>query len=102
MPTGVYVRTKPNSQKQRDAARQAGRKNGAKNIKKANETGKNRGNGFDKKPLMGKDLVEHHNDFCHGAERPDDITIMTNSEHTRLHAKLQYQDRGRDSKGRFI
>lgn len=37
----------------------------------------------------GSDIVEHHNDLCHGKLQPDDITLMTSSEHSRLHAKLQ-------------
>ena len=37
-------------------------------------------------------IVEHHNDLCHGAERPDDITLMTSSEHHRLHANIRVQN----------
>lgn len=36
--------------------------------------------------------VKHHNDLCHGTERPDDITCMTLSEHTRLHINLRIED----------
>ena len=51
--------------------------------------------------IFGNDIIKHHNDLCHGAERPDDVTSMTSSEHIRLHAKLRCQNRERDSKGRF-
>ena len=82
----------PRTQKQIGACRQ--------NMIRLNKEGKRGHNGFDKKPLMGDDIVEHHNDLQHGAIRPDDIIYMTNREHTSLHAKLQNQPR--DSKGRFI
>lgn len=58
--------------------------------------------------VFADDTIEHHNDFCHGAERPDDITLMTHSEHSRMHAKLQYPNglklygnRKKDNLGRF-
>jgi len=41
---------------------------------------------------FGNDIVKHHNDLCHGAERPDDIALMTQSEHRRLHEKLRVQN----------
>lgn len=61
--------------------------------------GKNRGNGFDKKALLGDDIVCHHNDLCHGALRPDDISHMTNRKHCRLHGLLKKPTR--NSLGQF-
>lgn len=40
--------------------------------------------------VFAKDIVKHHNDLCHGTKRPDDITLMTHSEHCRLHSNLRY------------
>lgn len=42
--------------------------------------------------VFGDDIVEHHNDLCHGALRPDDITSMPLSDHARLHGKLRMED----------
>jgi len=50
------------------------------------------------KPYIGKanvhgdDIVEHHNDLQHGALRPDDVTLMTLSEHTTFHNKLKVEN----------
>lgn len=51
--------------------------------------------------VFADDIVEHHNDFCHGVERPDDITLMIHSEHSRMHAKLQCVNQKRDSEENF-
>ncbi len=37
-------------------------------------------------------MAEHHNDLCHGALRPDDVTYMTFKKHGNLHAKLQLEN----------
>ena len=42
--------------------------------------------------VSGDDIIEHHNDLCHGAERPDDVTCMTLSEHISLHNRLRVED----------
>lgn len=34
-------------------------------------------------------IVKHHNDLQHGALRPNDITLLSLSEHTALHSKLR-------------
>lgn len=41
--------------------------------------------------VFGDDIIEHHNDLKHGAERPDDITLMTHAEHSSLHNKLRIE-----------
>ena len=114
MPSGVYKRTEFNSKKQKEIARrnayklhklprtqvqiEAGRKVG-KLPKTLLQTGKGRSKPHEGN-IFGDDIVKHHNDLCHGALRPDDITCMTHSKHIGLHAKLRYQER--DNKGRFI
>lgn len=99
----------PKTQKQREASRKNIKKvhgwntgltkktdvriaAGAIAISKAAK-GKNRGNGFDKKALMGNDIIKHHNDLCHGVEDPDDVSYMTSREHSRLHGILKNQTR---------
>ncbi len=82
---------RPNTEKQIQAARQ--------NMIKINKEGKNRGNGFDKKPLMGNHIIKHHNDLQHGAIRPDDITLMTHSKHARLHMNLHIENGTRPDRG---
>jgi hypothetical protein len=42
--------------------------------------------------VSANDIIEHHNDLCHGAERPDDVTLMTHSEHSRLHMELRIKN----------
>lgn len=61
----------PRTQKQIEASRKLGRKYGSKNSPKADT------------------IVCHHNDLCHGKERPDDVTYMTNREHVGLHSRLR-------------
>ena len=123
MPSGVYVRTKPISEKQL-AALSKGREIASKLPKTAKQKETSRKNfikatkasaslprttkqvetayingcnhGYQKgQPhphegtVFANDVVKHHNDLQHGAERPDDITPMTLSEHMRLHNKLR-------------
>lgn len=107
MPTGIYIRTKPKTQKQLEAARTAGRKTGAQNIKMAHklpasdaqrEAWRKIGLSTKGKPkphkgnVFGNDIIKHHNDLCHGAERPDDITYMTQSQHLSLHHKIRVEN----------
>ncbi len=92
MPKGVWIRTEeqmqqvrelgkaPKTEKQREASRKIGRRIN----------------------INGDTIIKHHNDLCHGAERPDDVMIMNHSEHCRLHGKLQCQDRKRDSGGKYV
>jgi len=40
----------------------------------------------------GDNIVKHHNDLCHGCSRPNDIILMTRSEHSSLHSKLTSRD----------
>ena len=42
--------------------------------------------------VFANTIVEHHNDLCHGTERPDDVTYMTSSEHISLHNNLRVQN----------
>jgi hypothetical protein len=37
-------------------------------------------------------IIKHHNDLCHGAKKPDDITPMTLSQHAKLHMKLRIEN----------
>lgn len=123
MPTGVYRRTekhkkiaRKNIAKAREVALKLPRtliqREVCRKMGKAAKTQKQRESirELGKIPNIFADtIIEHHNDLCHGAERPDDVSCMTNSEHGKLHAKLQCQDRHirvlgqkRDNKGRFI
>jgi len=129
MPTGVYVRTKPKTEKFLSAARENVKKaaevahklprtlaqidntyrmgqapKSEKQIEASRENGRKNGLSCTGKPhphgptVFGDDIIEHHNDLCHGAERPDDVTSMTSSEHMKFHAG--YQER--DNEGKFI
>lgn len=97
MPKGVYKRTKRHREISRENAcklnklpkSEAHKKANRENMIKCHKEGKHLGHGFDKKPLMGQDIIKHHNDLKHGAERPDDVIYMSSSDHCRLHAKLQ-------------
>lgn len=70
----------PRTQTQREASRRNARKMGLNNNMDT--------------------IVEHHKDLCHGKLKPDDVIYISASEHNRLHAKLQNQER--DDKGRFV
>lgn len=88
MPSGVYIRTKPITEVQREASRKNGRKAGTlpkteKQIEHARTMGLNN---------HADTIIEHHNDLCHGAEDPDDTTYMIMKDHSSLHAKLRVQD----------
>ena len=74
----------PRTQRQIEACRQNGRKNGLASKGKCKPYYWGR--------VFAEDIVKHHNDLCHGAERPDDITLMTMREHSRLHANLRIED----------
>ena len=106
MPTGVYVRTKPMkprtekqlealskgrrlppTQRQIEARRKNARKMGKlpkslAQIEHARKIGVTHS-------IFGDDIVEHHNDLCHGAERPNDVSYMAMRKHTSLHNKLR-------------
>lgn len=71
----------PRTQRQIEACRQNGRKNGAASKGKPRPSHDGR--------VFGDDIVKHHNDLCHGAERPDDITLMIMREHSRFHTNLR-------------
>lgn len=103
MPKGVYKRSK----KQLEAlakGREIGRKISHKlsrtqaQIENARRMGLNNKGKLKGKPnphkgnVFGNDIICHHNDLCHGAERPDDITRMINSEHLSLHRKLEVKN----------
>jgi hypothetical protein len=86
----------PRTMKQIESARRMG-----KAVKTLRQRIASRNNG--KHGKLSKDtIIQHHNDLCHGAERPDDITCMSHGGHSRLHAKLRYPYREKDSKGRFM
>lgn len=71
---------------------EAHRKAARENMLKCHKEGKHLGHGFGKKPRTGQTIIRHHNDLQHGAERPDDVTYMSHSEHVRLHSRLQLED----------
>lgn len=47
---------------------------------------------LEKAGVFAETTVKHHNDLCHGALRPDDVTYMTHSKHGRLHMELRIKD----------
>lgn len=75
----------PRTQKQIATCRMNGRKVGKLPNRKGS-LNPHKGNVF------GDTFVCHHNDLCHGAERPDDITYMSQREHQKLHSNLQVQN----------
>lgn len=111
MPRGVYVRTEkdiqricelnkrpktprqiehsrrigkaPRTEKQREASRNNIQKINLNNIGKPNPH---------KATVFADTIVEHHNDYQHGALRPNDISFMSHSEHSRLHANLRVKN----------
>ncbi len=123
MPTGVYVRTKPQSKKQMEQIRTIAKRprtekqceTSRKNVQKAQKIAhklprtqkqikaccknfikaREIGSTLPRTPkqlagkVFGNDIVEHHNDLCHGAERPEDVTYMIMREHSRLHNNLR-------------
>ena len=107
MAKGVYIRTKPKSKKQMQQIRELGQKPKTQNqlratrqnVKKAQKKAQSvpRTKAQRKAVLENiKDvrvfadtIVKHHNDLCHGAKDPDDVTYMTSSEHMRLHANIR-------------
>jgi len=74
----------PRTQRQIEACHQNGRKNGSASKGKHRPSHGGR--------VFADDTVKHHNDLCHGAERPDDIALMTMSEHSRFHANLRIEN----------
>lgn len=115
MPSGIYI----GSEKHIQQVRELGKKYGRRAIEIAHklprtqlqiETSRKNGRKVGKLPRKGKqlegrifgnDIVKHHQDLCHGAEKPNDVIFMTASKHIGLHAKLRSQYRKRD-KGTFI
>ena len=112
MPVGVYPRSQkqlealdrgrrlPRTPKQIEACRRNGRKVGnlpntsAKQIEGCRKLGlaaKGKPNPH-KGNVFGNSIVEHHNDLCHGAERPNDVSHMTLSEHHSLHNNLKVKN----------
>ena len=113
MPKGIYIRTEK-IRKGISAGRlrsPKAQKAASGNMKKAREIGRklhrniaqieaSRRNGLARKGIsnphgstvFADDIVKHHNDLCHGVERPDYVTYMASSEHCRLHAKLRLED----------
>ncbi len=132
MPSGVYIRTKPKTEKQLQACRKLGklprtvkqkertqkqrecarelcrklnklprtkaqREAARENIRKLHKLPRtekqretSRKNGLN--AVFANDIVEHHNDLKHGALRPDDVSYITCSEHTKLHWKLRREE----------
>ncbi len=94
MPRGVYIKRKSPSKKQLEALKIAHKlPRSEKQMEHAHQNIKE-----GKCRIFANDIVKHHNDLCRGKLRPDDITLMTLSEHFSLHT----QYRKRDRKGRFI
>ena len=112
MPKGVYKRTEkhlqqiheniqkmaklPRTQKQIQASRENGYKAGKlPKTQKQRITARENGCKCALK-TKGKSwtniIVCHHNDLCHAAERPKDVTYMIHSEHNRLQANLRVRD----------
>ena len=113
---------RPKTKAQRDAARISGRRNmeimkSLPRTEAQRAASRRNGRKLVSNPHKGlvfaNGIIEHHNDLCHGRERPDDITPMTLSEHSRLHGKLNGKRlseygkrlselRERDNKGQFL
>lgn len=106
MPTGIYIRTEEQLRQLRENAKKARKvahslprtqkqiEAGRKNFIKAQKVGRILPR--TSKQLKGKvfadDIIEHHNDLCHGAEDPDDVTYMIHREHSSLHMKLRVEN----------
>lgn len=97
MSSGVYIRTEKHrkamcgrspSQKQLKA--------GLKNLKIA-RTLRRTQKQLESSRKMGLSnhaatIIKHHNDLCHGAKNPNDVSFMSHSEHSRLHANLRVKN----------
>ena len=76
----------PKSQKQIEACRSTGKlprtqkqmENARKNLKKG--------------LVFGNTIIKHHNDLQHGILKPHDVSYMTSSEHSRLHANMRVEN----------
>jgi hypothetical protein len=93
MPSGLYIRTKPLSPKQLEALVK-GRKlpKTEKQIENTRRMGLNNKGKSHPSSLNANTIVEHHNDLCHGAKDPNDVTYMPHSEHVSLHHNLRVQN----------
>ena len=84
---------RPRSQKQKENAQKMGKRpNTEKQIQAARKNCLNRKGQSHVSSLNANTIVEHHNDLCRGKLRPDDITVMTHSEHARLHMNLHIEN----------
>ena len=120
MPRGVWKRTKkhledlqrnlekawklPITEKQLEARRENGRKVGnlpcteaereasRRNAYKMSQLPKTRKQIEAHRSKKANVIAKHHNDLCHGALRPNDITCMTMSEHSFLHSKIRVEN----------
>lgn len=110
MPKGVWTRTEEQMQQIRElgkrpktliqieTARKTGRRVGLSNKGKPKSKPKTQKQiesaikCFRGTKIFADDIVKHHPDLCHGAERPDDVTSMTNSEHISLHNRLRVEN----------
>lgn len=98
MPTGVYERTEEEMQRVRELCKRpitaAQIKVRRENVRKATEAScklPRTKNQLESLPHADT-IVKHHNDLCRGVERPDDITLITHSEHMSLHNNLRVQN----------
>lgn len=93
----------PRSEKQLESSREKGRKIGSlprtqNQIEACRKTGKlpktkvQIESARRKNRINANTIVEHHNDLCHGAERPEDVDCITLSEHGKLHANLRVEN----------
>lgn len=92
MPSGVYVRTELQSENQRQHALRLHKLPRSKKQLKATRKMGLLSNKGREGTVFGDDIIEHHNDLCHGAERPDDVTYMTSSKHWSLHNNVRVQN----------
>lgn len=84
----------PKTQKQKENARNMGKKYGKMALKIAHKLPKSAKQlaNSRKAQVFANDIIKHHNDLCHGEIRPDDITLMTHSEHAKLHMQLHIEN----------
>ena len=89
MPSGVYKRTKKQIQQIHDLGKAPKTQKQINGCRKGGLKGKGKSR---KGRVFADSIVEHHNDLQHGAIRPNDISLMSHSEHTSLHANLRVQN----------
>ncbi len=101
MPRGIYIRTKPTwgkgLTKKIDPRMAKISKTLSETLKHLSRTPTQIESGqrvglSNKGRSLANTIIEHHNDLCHGAKDPNDVTYMAHSDHSRLHANLQLEN----------